>query len=221
MKKNSLPVIFICVLTLFLSCQNEIHQTKKDNLSLIFNSGVGEPISAGIAARWIERYNKQSAASRNGQTYSVTQTHLEAMMRSTSGLVGFTFHHALDNSGEHHILIIPIDNTLRLWTSSSQRVLLDTNIDTEIDLNTARNWIDNYTATNPNSIRYHFFGADIFQQIVQSPGFRIEEGTSDELIPQLLLIVQSNAENSSNGRTNSEDAFDASARCPADCLDID
>jgi hypothetical protein len=158
--------------------------------------------------------------SRDEQTYAVTKQSLETMMQSTSGLIGFTFHHALDHAGKHHILIIPIDNALQLWTSSSStRIFFDANTNTAIDIEIARNWIDRYTAANPERIRYHFFGADIFREIVQSPEFRIEEAINDEQIPQLLLVVPGNIENSGTGRINSEDqVYDLSVRCPTHCV---
>ena len=204
---------------LFLSCQNDLQAPEDNVTSTIFHAGVGEPIPVSTATRWIEQYDKQLEGSRNAQTYVVTKPNLEAIMQSTADLIGFTFHHALDHLGEHHILIIPIDNTLSLWTSSSQRIALDANTNTEIDIDVAHDWTDRYAAANPGGIRYHFFGADIFSQIVQSPEFRIEEAINDEQVPQLLLIVPGGSESSGTGRINSEDeVYDASVRCPTHCV---
>lgn len=217
MKKIITNPFAILLFVLCVSCQNEMQESKKNSDDLIFNSGVGEPIPVGTAERWIENYNKVFAGARGEQTYTVTQSRLEAMMRSTSGLIGFTFHHALDNSGEHHILIIPIDNTLGLWGSQSQRVLVDANTDAEVDINTAHRWVDSYTTAYPDAIRYHFFGSDIFQEIVQSPEFQIEEAINDEEVPQILLVVRSSAE--SSGRINSTDqVYDLSVKCPSNCV---
>lgn len=216
MKKIIAGIIIVFI----ISCQKELHTPEGSDLNSIFNASVGKPISTSVGRRWIERFNRGFEGGRLGQAYAVTKPNLEAMMQSTSGLIGFTFHHALDNAGIHHILVIPVDNSLGLWTSPSQRVLIDTNTDTGIEFDEARKWIDNYTNAYPNAIRYHFFGSDIFQEIVQSPQFQIEEAINDEQVPQLLLIVQNNAENSDNGRTNLEEqVYDASARCPTHCLD--
>ncbi len=219
MKKTITNPFVILLFMLCVSCQSEMHDSQKGAADLVFNAGVGEPIPVSTAARWIENYNKEVAGARDAQIYTVTQSTLQAMMGSTSGLVGFAFHHALDNAGMHHILIIPIDNTIALWGSQSQRVLVDANTDTEVDLNTAQRWADNYTTAYPGAIRYHFFGADIFHEIVENPEFRIEEALSDEQVPQLLLVVQKSVESSNSGRTELEEqVYDASFRCPACCM---
>lgn len=193
-------------------------EEKQEIENLIFNPGVGARIPTSTGLRWIEQYKHQLATGRNEQAYVVTKPNLESVMQSTSDLIGVTLHHALDYTGAHHIIIIPIDNSLRLWNSDSQRIFLDANTDSELNITVAREWIDNYEVANPDAVRYHFFGANIFEEVVLSPEFQIMEAINDEQVPQLLLVVQPDL--ATGGRSATiQDIYDMSTLCPKQCLE--
>ncbi len=207
----------ILIFMVILSCQQPSDEANQPAASSIFTKDVGDQIPASLGLRWIAEHQRQLTGARDAQVYKVTQANLEAMMQSTSNLVGFTFHHALDDAGKHHVIIIPMDDLLHIWTSPSQRIVIDANTDTEVSMTTAREWIENYRKARPQAIRYHFFGADVFQEIVQREGFEIREAINDQQIPQLLVVVQVTTE-AADGRVSTEEQmFDITLACPKDC----
>jgi len=190
------------------------HDARETNPASIqkFDKTVGQQISLAVATQWMERYEKDAAGQRNTEsTYSITADRLKEILPYAAD-AGLAFHHAIDDVGTHHILVIPVASSLLF----DAPVLLDANTNAFIDESTARAWTDNYKDANPDKIWYHFFGLDIFKEITQSSFsyFDIEPATNDAGKPQLLLLVW--PEGTSNGRTQSSSptVYDFSSPCP-------
>ena len=190
------------------------HDARDTNPASIqkFDKTVGQQISLDIATHWMELYDQNASSQRSdGSSYSITADHLKAIIPYASD-AGLAFHHAIDDAGTYHILIIPVATSLLF----DAPVLLDANTNTVIDESTARAWTDNYKDANPDKIWYHFFGLDIFSEITQSSFsyFDIEPAVNDEGKPQLLLLVW--PDGTSNGRTEaaSPTVYDFSSPCP-------
>jgi len=174
---------------------------------------VGEQISLGIAERWMEIYNQSNAGAKSEDiSYSITPDHLRAVA-SDATEAGIAFHHAIDDVGHHHILIIPVKDGALLKDSP---VLIDANTDAVISASIAKTWTNNYEKAYPEQGWYHFFGYDVFDEIIQSSfsHIDIEPAINDEGKPQLLLVVWPETE--TNGRTEATTptVYDMSNLCP-------
>jgi len=213
MRNLSLFFIFLVM----LSCHDVSETSKNSTPDVEHQKSIGDPIPTSVGTRWIENYQKQFARNReNEPLYHVTQRNLKAMMQSVSDLTGFVFHHAVDNDGKHHILVVPVNNVGQLWADAPPRTVIDANTNTEIDLDVAHTWAENYNSANPGKIRYHFFGADIFEEIVKSATFEIKAAINDEQVPQLLLITQTATESSGKVAVTTQ-MYDISGKCPPYC----
>lgn len=188
-----------------------------------FYKTIGEEIPVETAIKWMELYRKERSAQgrvEDSPLFSVSAGQLKAALTSAEELVGVAFHHAIDDNGQRHILVIPVDATLTLWSSDIPRVLIDANTDLELSAEIASDWAANYKAAHPEEKWFHFFGKDVFDQMSALPYFstlELEPAISElDFTPQLLLIVPDN-EVASSGRTSTlSDAvvFDASNSCP-------
>jgi hypothetical protein len=194
---------------------------------------IGEQIPTETGMRWIETY-KGSSQAKLGlglglgglldlNDYEISDTQLQAAMQSVTGLTGMAFHYGLDEDGEKHIMVIPIDASLRLWEFvQAGRIIVDANTDTQISLSTASAWAQNYQDEHPTGIWFHFFGSDIFDDILLIPFFDsldIQPALSDLLLPQMLLIIwdpELPLLGGIGGRTMSDRTivYDASNPCP-------
>ena len=192
-----------------------------------FYKTIGEEIPVETAIKWMELYRKErSAQGRSEGTpfYSVSADQLKGALSSAQDLVGVAFHHAIDDNGERHILVIPVDATLALWSSDTTRILLDANTNTEISQEVASAWTSNYKDAYPNEKWFHFFGKDVFDQMSALPYFSSMELQPEiselDFTPQLLLIIPNNdVESDSSGRTAVLSllyavVYDASNSCP-------
>jgi hypothetical protein len=204
----------------FLGCQD----TREENNALpdaSFHKSIGTEIPLETGLRWIDAYNnKQQAGGRVKTTlYTISSSQLGTLTTSLTGLIGVAFHHAIDDAGEHHFIVIPVDLTLSLWNPLFSRPYIDANTNTEIDRSVARQWTNNYKNAHPNGIWFHFFGSLIFQEISLIPYFtnlQIVQAINDQdLSPQLLLIVEDETEDA-GGRlnTSSTKVYDMSSPCP-------
>lgn len=191
------------------------HDARETNQATIqkLDKTVGKQISFDVAASWMERYQKSSSGSRVAkQSFSITADKLNAIAPYASE-AGLALHHAIDDSGIYHILIIPVGENSLLFDAP---VLLDANTNTIIEKDKAVAWTENYKNANSDKVWYHFFGLDTFIEIQQSSFsyFDIEPALNDDDQPQLLLVVW--PETTSNGRTESASptVYDFSNPCP-------
>ena len=205
-----------------LSCQDTKDTpsplSEKDHYKLI-----GEEIPFETAMAWLDFHEKSRAA--QGRTeevanFSVSKEKIQAVIASTADLTGIAFHYGIDSLGAKHIFLIPVDGSLSVWSTSAGRIIIDANTGSEIDESTASAWANNYKAAHPDELWFHFFGKNIFDDMLALPGFAnmdIEPATNDvELTPELLLIIWEDDAVASGGRTELLFAtvYDASNACP-------
>lgn len=214
-------VIATCFAMSLLACQDT-----KDDLTVPssrdeYYKSIGQQIPFETGMRWIDVYNEKNKKTGrdNSSGYSIPASKIEEMLQSVPDLTGVAFHYGIDASGNQHILVVPVDGSLNLWSLYPGRVLLDANTGNEISLTTAQLWTLNYQLAHPLEIWYHLFGKNIFDEMVTIPYFNdldIEPAIKDtDMSPQMLLIVWNDAF-TENGRTADEPAtvYDASNPCP-------
>lgn len=222
MKRINVVVALFASLS-FLGCQ----ETKEDQNNPASEKDtykkIGEEIPFETGMQWIDLYKKR--VSQQGRTellssYNVSADQVNNLLQSTQNLVGIAFHYGLDEAGEKHILLIPVDESLTLWSSgTSERNFVDANTGNEIDGATASGWAENYKNENPDAIWFHFFGKTVFEQMSALPYFNsveIEPAINSlDFTPQLLLVVL-NDDLISFGRTANPPGtvYDASNACP-------
>ena len=205
---------FFCAIVL-VACQDNREQnaTRKS----VFNTNTGQLIAYADAARWIANYQSSSASSRSQTaTASLTIDQLKTLTNDTN-LAGLVFHHALDDNGAYHLLVVPADETSILWSSSA---IADATAGTTLSSENAARWAASYVAANPGKIQYHFFGSHVFDEIESVPGLSaidIEPAVNDAGAPQLLLIASLPGGTSSGRIESSTLIYDFSRPCPPYC----
>lgn len=215
----SFTVVFLAVS--MLACQD----TKDEPISVLhdvaYYKTIGTQIPVETGLRWMDIYDQKSDLSgRRNPKYVVSANQLKTSLQSVENLTGVAFHHALDDNGAHHFIIIPVDESLSIWKSIPGRVYIDANTNTEISRSDARKWAKNYEEANADGIWFHFFGSNIFDDISTIPYFtkmNIRPAIKDlDLSAQLLLIIHKGNLGLSSGRLSSDDTviYDASSPCP-------
>jgi hypothetical protein len=204
----------------FLGCQD----TKEESVNqpdMSFHKSIGTQISLETGMRWIDAYNSKYQVQGRTETspYSISSSQLSSLTSSVPISIGMAFHHAIDDDGQHHFIVIPVDLTLSLWNPLFSRNYVDANTNTVISRTDARRWAQNYEDANPNGIWFHFFGGLILGEISLIPHFtnlQIVPAINDQdLSPQLLLIVEDESVNSAGRyRKESTTVYDMSSPCP-------
>lgn len=220
--KNSFAGVAMFFLLALVACQDSKDDLKTSANSLSQYRQVGMQIPFDTGMEWIEYYKKEKASQgRLGLSladYTISDNQAEDMLESVTGLVGVAFHYATDASSNLHIIAIPIDESLSVWGSIPGRIFVDTNTGNPISQSTAAAWATTYKNAHPNDIWFHFFGADIFEDITAVPFFdTIDIQPAINILtmePQLLLVIWN--EGTILGRKKEEYGvvFDASNACP-------
>jgi hypothetical protein len=217
MKK--LIVIFLSIVSMN-SCQDSVTTPTMKRHDSPLHKAVGAKISSEDAVRWISAYQSRLEQGRVQETSHVVTASTFDSILSSPDLLGVAFHYAVDDVGNHHVLLLPMDETTHLWSLTNDRVCIDANIDTILDEVTAKRWVLNFTNKFPDHIRYHFFGSDILFEMRRLSAFEqfsITPAIDDELQLQLLLIV-GKIDLAAGGRTmDNGDVFDRSVNCPPTC----
>jgi hypothetical protein len=219
--KNLHTFFIVATLTVVFGCQ-ETKDAAVAKRDLTYYKNVGHQITVETGQRWIDTYNEANGIESGRLTlspYAIDADHLEEAVASVPDLLGVGFHHAIDDNGVHHFIIIPVTTSFDLWSSVPERIYLDANNDAEISRTEAREWAQRYEAAHPNEVWYHFFGKTIFEQIPTIPFFEtlnIVPALNDlDLSPQLLLIILNDG-NLLGGRMKGDGSvvYDASSPCP-------
>jgi hypothetical protein len=217
--KNVVAYAVIVLSAILFACQDS-----KDEASslpdLSAYKTVGMKIPTELGARWIQAYNQKydPAGRLDGILYSLSSTQLQQLLSSVDNLIGVAFQYGLDDSGNKHIIVIPVDNTMRLWNFIEGRLYVDANTGAVITKGKAEQWSLNFQKANPDAIWFHYFGRNIFDEIVTLSDFTsldIIPAINDlDFSPQLLLVVGNSS--SLLGRTGTETTtvYDASYPCP-------
>jgi hypothetical protein len=209
-----------------LACQDGKDEAK-NNSDFSYLTTIGKQIPTKTGYRWMDVYrSKLKLVGRETPSgYSLSKENLAEMTASVGNLIGMVFQHGVDETGAHHFLIIPIDESLKIW--SPGKLIIDANNDAPVSYENAVQWSADYEAANPGNILYHFFGSHVFDELNATPFFeyiQIEPAINDEnLRPQVLLIVNDLNVEVSAGRTEFADAlvYDASLPCPDTCPLLD
>jgi hypothetical protein len=219
-------IVFIGLyLTLsLLSCQDNREEFKKvPSSDYLVYKNVGHEIPFETGMRWIDVYKEKKKAEGTRLIdlgYGISDDNLQDLLQSVPNLTGVAFHYGLDDDGRKHIMVLPVDGSLLVWASVPGRIIVDANTDTVIPQSTAQAWATNYQTAHPHDIWFHYFGSNVFDEIVAIPYFStidIQPALSDlDLSPQLLLIIWNNPLDLLFGRTNDDDGtvYDASNPCP-------
>lgn len=219
--KNLIAFAAVTLAVSLLGCQDtKEERTGLPDVSAFKKIGMEIPLETGI--QWMEafqqKYNPQGRLLY--PDYSISGSRLETALTSINNLTGVAFHHATDDLGQHHFIVIPVDASLSLWTDIEGRLYIDANTNTIITREVAQTWSQRYEQANPEQIWFHFFGSNIFSEILQIPYFdnlEIEPAINIlNLTPQLLLIVGQEDLLNIGGRYKTEDTkvYDASSPCP-------
>jgi len=226
--KSTIFSIALYLAVSLLACQDSrdehLKNTAPDHAAY---KAIGEQIPLETGMRWIETYkNSQQGRQKllggllDLNNYEISDTQMNAVLQSITGLTGVAFHYGLDEDGDKHIMIIPVDASLRLWEFVQPgRIIVDANTDTQISLSTAQTWAQNYQNAHPTGTWFHFFGSDIFDEIVLIPFFtslNIQPALNDLLLPQMLLIIWDPNLPFLGGKAKSDRTlvYDASNNCP-------
>lgn len=204
--------LLLCLLSsTLLGCQDPEAATEPRSLS----EDVGERIPLDVAERWISVHREGSSVGAEA-SFGATAPQLAVVLGAVPDRRGVALHHALDDDGEHHVLLMAVDQDARPW--SSPTLVLDTNTGATVDYDTACAWAERYEDENPEQVWYHFFGRRIIDGIVGDPRFDfldIEPAVNDLGEPQLVLMAWSE---DGGGEERSRDGdpvpYDASNPCP-------
>jgi hypothetical protein len=204
-----------------LACQDSKEELKNVNHELAFYRSIGEQIPLETALKWKDFYRDQNSSQGrlSLSNFNISATAVQALLQSVSSLVGVAFHYGIDDAGVTHIIAIPVDESLQLWTEVPGRIYVDSNTGDEISQAVASTWATRYKGDHPGSIWFHFFGEDIFAEINAISYFNTLEISPAinilTLKPQLLLIVwEEDVLPVGRTKDDSGTSFDASYPCP-------
>jgi lambda repressor-like predicted transcriptional regulator len=202
----------LAILLLLFNCQESKDSTSANQVSP-FNRNVGKQISMDVAERWISRYKEKNNTARIEEDPSITEAELNSILTPLDEKLGASFHRAIDEDGEYHILVASVMEGQSAWSSEQ---ILDASNNVLINAQTAEAWANRYKAENPNGIWSHFFGVYVFEQ--HYVNIDLHEARNDQDVPQILLFITRN-QSVDNGRSTEEtiDVYDVSAPCPATC----
>jgi hypothetical protein len=220
--KRFIIVSALCVTFAFLGCQETKEDVKIPISDKDLYKKIGEEIPFETGMEWIALYQgKNNAQGRTASDsgYSVPSAEMNQLLESVSDLTGVAFHYGIDEQGSNHILVIPVDGSMDVWSSNGNKFIVDANTGTQISEEVASLWSNNFKQANPSSIWFHFFGKDIFDEMRALPYYHnisIERAISSlDQTPQLLLVVWNEQQASSSGRLLVfGSVYDASNACP-------
>jgi hypothetical protein len=191
--RNFFVTLIAYLALLQFACQDTREDSKNEPFDNTFYKNVGKEIPFEVGMRWLNTYRtKQNIQGRTGALYSVSALQFNTMLLSVLDLTGVAYHYGLDAAGTTHIILIPIDGSLSLWSAIPGRIFIDANTGLPISQSTAQAWANNYKSIHPDEIWFHFFGKNIFDEITSLLFFNsmdIEPALNDEGEPQILLIV--------------------------------
>ena len=206
----------------FVACQESKDDLKAPLSEKDLYRSIGEEIPFEVGMSWIDFHNRKRTTMGRIDSLPACEIpvdKLRLMLSSVNELVGIAFHYGIDDFGTYHILAIPVNQSMELWPSIPDRVIIDTNSGIEISQEVAHAWAESFKATNPSEIWYHFFGKKVFDEmltIAYLEAVDIQRAThTQELTPELLLVIWNNQPVSA-GRTTAVDGtvYDASNACP-------
>jgi hypothetical protein len=210
---NTKRSLLLLSLSTLLGCQDPEAATEPRSLS----EDVGERIPLDVAERWIGLHREEASEGPDGSaSFGATAPQLAVVLGAVPDRRGVALHHALDDDGEHHVLVMAVDQDPRPW--SSPTLVLDANTGAMVDYDTACAWAERYEDEHPDQVWYHFFGRTIIDGIVGDPRFDhldIEPAVNDLGEPQLVLMAWSEDESEQERSRDADPVpYDVSSQCP-------
>lgn len=212
MRNNNFTLMGSIAIALLLSVScNENHVTVNPHKSgtatlagplvtnYTFTGKEGDPISLDSTKQWLANYNNLNP---QGNSWFFGKQTMQAIL-AQSGCMGIRFFYAIDDGGNQQILMIGagVDGHSLTQTGisgqSTSRLLSGgvgyyTGMEgNPVSASDAQRWITNFMNQNPTSIRAHFFGHEILNQILNENncmGIRANYALNGAGVPQLLLI---------------------------------
>ncbi|HET9055301.1 MAG TPA: hypothetical protein VFN30_00495 [Chitinophagaceae bacterium] len=208
LSKNIFSFALLAVTSItFYQCAKE--QQNEEQTKPVFSTKVGAVISSETARRWLGYTYTTGAKLEN---HLLTPQNITAILQA-KGSLGVALHHTQDDNGAYHLLAITIVSGNALWDSP---LIIDTHSGQTVNSLTAKTWADNYIqASAPGSIRYHFFGLHVFEDIQKIETYKrveIQPALNDGGKPQLLLMVMGG-----DSGTQLLQTMDESISCPPYC----
>lgn len=211
--KRALCIIFSIVFIALLSrCEDP--KTNDFGNSRLALMQIGEQIPMKLAHKWIDDFAYEPFARTMNGDYKISSTNLKTLLETAR--LGVAFHHAADENGIHHLLLIPMNEEHALWKGQKY---YDANSGSEISMEKAQAWTRNYMNAHPSGIEYHFFGLNILKSMLERQGIanvRIVPGVDDKNKLQLILITTKDS--NTNGRIqwdeDVETCYDRSSHYP-------
>jgi hypothetical protein len=205
---------FPALLLLFFSqCEERNESIRNVPNDKIFTKDVGGRVSDEVAARWVDR--KRHSSGREGN-FSVTADNVVALLEKTEDKIGVVIHHAVDDTGQHHLFIAPVKADLKSWSNSE---VLDAASNEFTDSELAYAWVTDYKNQYPDGPWSHYYGIDMFNDIISTEGFNkidLKFGQDDNGHLPILLYVSTHE--TINGKSQSQSTvYDNGAICPSAC----
>src|SRR5687768_17083084 len=158
----------LCVALGLFACQETKEDLKNPVSEKDLYKTIGEEIPYETGMEWISFYRQQNLAHGRvdgASLYNLSSAQLTSVLESTAEIIGVAFHYAIDETGNTHILTIPLDGTLNLWSALPGRIYIDANSGEAINQDLAAKWAQNYKDAHPDEIWFHFFGKNIFDEM--------------------------------------------------------
>ncbi len=223
--KQTISFIAIVLTVFLLACQDGKDEVQKNISDFSYYRSIGEQIPNETGLRWLQLFkDRNHVGSRTSLSgYSVTRDQLTSLMASAGALTGIAFSHGIDGEGVHHFILVPIDESLSVWNGGESRIYIDANSGAQISREIAREWASTFRSSNPGEVWLHYFGRDVFDEVLQNTTFDpidIEPALSDiDLSPQVLVIINAPEllDGVTGGREESEVmVYDKSFPCSGD-----
>ncbi len=235
--------IFIVLVAVLMtaSCENNAAITKQSvKTNYTFDGTEGDAITLATANHWAANYSSQNSSAVKSHFFGSDAI---KNVLGSSGCVGIRIYYSIDDAGGQQLLLIGANSkgndlspsaaikgkasSMNL-TKGSATDILNRSEGVLVSAEASRQWMTNYTSKNPSSLRAHFFGFEILNQILNQEGcigIRMCYALNNSGIQQILLVgVNSNGENmlpsaQVGGKASSDDGIiaDVSFPCPTHC----
>ncbi len=132
--KGSICTI-LCVALYLVACQEAKDDIKKPLSQNDLYKTIGEAIPFETGMEWIDNYKRKNSGQGRTESllgYSVSSGTMSALLASVDSPVGVAFHYGKDMLGVKHIIIVPVDESMSLWSSIPGRMFVDANTGMQI-----------------------------------------------------------------------------------------
>ncbi len=241
--KKYIPIacIILVAALMTVSCENNSAVTKQSiKTDYTFSGTEGGAITLATASNWTANYENKNSSAVKSHFFGADAI---KNILSNGGCVGVRIYYSIDDAGGQQLLLIGANSKGNDLSSSagikgkassmnltkgSATDILNRSEGVLVSAEASRQWMTNYTSKNPSSLRAHFFGFEILNQILNQEGcigIRMCYALNNSGVQQVLLVgVNSNGENilpstQAAGKVSSGNGIiaDMSYPCPTYC----